>query len=77
MRLAAKHDKPLLHIDLAESSDREAKKAIREWLKEVSPAVLNVAGSRESTAQGIYERVYKNLKVVCNSMHETSWSLRY
>lgn len=64
IRSAKKHNKPFLHIDLAESSDIEAKKIIKEWLNEVSPTILNVAGSRESTSQGIYARVYKIFKEV-------------
>ncbi len=64
IKSAQKYDKPLLHIDLATSSDSEAKKVINEWLKDVRPAVLNVAGSRESKAQGIYARVYAILRAI-------------
>lgn len=62
IKLAQKHHKPLLHIDLAESLDSEAMKIIKAWLEDVRPAVLNVAGSRESKAQGIYARVYAVLR---------------
>lgn len=64
IRLAQRHKKPFLHIDLSTYSDNEAKNKIKEWLKDVRPNVLNVAGSRESKAQGIYSMVYAILKAV-------------
>lgn len=58
LKTAKSHRKPCLHIDLAHRSDEEAIERAREWLESIKPKVLNVAGSRESQAKGIYARVY-------------------
>ena len=58
VKLVLKHSKPCLHINLSQKNDSEAVKEVSEWLYNVKPAVLNVAGSRESTSPGIYSRVY-------------------
>ncbi|HAM49149.1 MAG TPA: hypothetical protein DCP92_00040 [Nitrospiraceae bacterium] len=63
LRLAQKHHKPCLHIDLSKYSDQEAIRMVMKWLSEVQPAILNIAGSRES-ASGIYGRVFNILKGV-------------
>lgn len=49
-RLATKHGKPLLPVDLDDPPDIAA---VRAWLAEHSVAVLNVAGPRESSVAGI------------------------
>lgn len=64
VKMAKKHGKPYLHINLQKKTDGEAVKEVSEWLDKVKPSVLNVAGSRESTAVGIYQRVYSILKDV-------------
>lgn len=64
IKLAKKHNRAYLHINLEKKSDSEAVKEVSEWLDKVRPAVLNVAGSRESSAIGIYQRVYNILKEV-------------
>jgi hypothetical protein len=64
IKFAEKHRKPYLHINLSKMTDEEAAEALRVWLREVTPAVLNVAGSRKSSAPGIYGRVYRILKEV-------------
>lgn len=64
IKLAKKHKKPYLHINLEKKQDTEAIQEVREWLTKVKPNVLNVAGSRESTSKGIYSRTYKILKEV-------------
>lgn len=53
---ARRHDRPVLHVDLAPVSAGAAAEQIRRWLGEVCPAILNVAGPRESTTPGIYAR---------------------
>ena len=58
IELARQYGKPCLHLDLEKHVESAAVALIREWLLEVKPAVLNVAGSRESTSPGIYEKVY-------------------
>ena len=50
VRLAQRHNKPHRIIDLDDPPDL---KTIRRWLAAVRPAVLNVAGLRESQAPGI------------------------
>lgn len=54
-RMARRHDRPLLHIDLTRTITLEAAAAIRQWLADFEIRVLNVAGPRESTAPGIYD----------------------
>lgn len=64
LELARKHNKPHLHINIENKRNGDAIKDVSEWLDKVKPAVLNVAGSRESGAKGIYDRVYGILKAV-------------
>lgn len=61
VRMADKHKKPCLHIELEEKSDNEAVEMISDWLNTSKPDVLNIAGSRESQAIGIYDRVHNIL----------------
>lgn len=53
--LARKHDRPLLHLDLAVTADPVA--AVREWLAARRVECLNVAGPRESGCPGIAQEV--------------------
>jgi len=64
MKLAERYNKPHLHIELTEKTDKIAVGIINKWLKETRPSILNVAGSRESTSRGVYARVYSILKNV-------------
>jgi hypothetical protein len=50
VRLARKHGKPNLLVDLSEAADPEK---VRTWLRENAVETLNVAGPRESSAPGI------------------------
>lgn len=61
MKKALQHGKPYLHIDFKEYSESNAASAIRGWLKESRSPVINIAGSRESKARGIYEKVLRVL----------------
>jgi len=45
--------KPVLALDLTQSSPDEAVTILRSWLTEVQPSILNVAGSRSSQAPQI------------------------
>jgi hypothetical protein len=49
-RLAQRHRRPSLVVDLNRPPDRQA---IRRWLQQHGVAVLNIAGPRESQAPGI------------------------
>ena len=64
VKMAEKHHKPYLHINLEMKQDSEAVKIITKWLDKTKPQVLNIAGSRESTSCGIYNRVFNILKDV-------------
>lgn len=55
LQLARRLGKPVLHIDREQLGPDEAVEAVRSWLFETRPAVLNVAGPRTSTTPGIYE----------------------
>jgi hypothetical protein len=57
LALAREQGKPCLHIDLHHRSAEEAVQEIVTWLQRIQPQVLNVAGSRESEAPGIYAKV--------------------
>lgn len=61
-RLARKQGKPLLHVDLAICTCEQAAAEVRRWLAEHRPAVLNVAGPRESTTPGIHGHVQALLR---------------
>lgn len=52
-RIAARLKKPYLAVPLAPRFDPEP---VRRWLHEVRPRVLNVAGPRASSHEGIEER---------------------
>ena len=56
-RLAHKHARPLLCIDLQTDSHGEAAAAIRRFVERHEIRVLNVAGSRESNNPGLADAV--------------------
>jgi hypothetical protein len=53
-RLAVQHGPPCLSVDLA--TTEAPADVVRDWLHSTGIAVLNVAGPRESSAPGIYEK---------------------
>jgi Circularly permutated YpsA SLOG family len=53
LRLAQRWEKPYLVVDPDRPADLDA---ARRWLAQTRPAVLNVAGPRESQSQGIAAR---------------------
>jgi hypothetical protein len=53
LRMAERHRKPALHVDRTRMGAVEAARAVRDWLAEVRPVVLNIAGPRASTTPGI------------------------
>ena len=55
--------KPYTTIDLTSTEDAKLALSIRAWLTIKEPLVLNVAGSRESSAPGIQQRVEQLLRV--------------
>jgi len=58
LRLAEKHEKPCLVVDLDDPPDFDA---ARRWLAETGPGTLNVAGPRESQSPGIAARAIQFL----------------
>lgn len=56
---ARKHNRPMLHVDLANSDRSMAIEAVALWLRTDCPdsCALNVAGQRESKAPGIQREV--------------------
>ena len=64
LRLALKHARPLLKVDLAQAPDAAA---VRAWAQQHQVRRLNVAGPRQSTAPGIYEQAHEFLQAVFRS----------
>ncbi len=60
-RLAAEFGKPHLVVD---PEGETSTQMIREWLAEHGITILNVAGPRESSRPGIYERAAALLRSV-------------
>ena len=56
-KMAKKHNRPWLHIDLDKISGPEASEAVRGWVERESIRVLNVAGPRASKEPRIYVAV--------------------
>jgi hypothetical protein len=56
--------RPVLHIDLAALRREEAATQVSEWLRQVTPSTLNVAGSRASQDAAIYRSVAALLREV-------------
>lgn len=57
-RLAKRLQKPCLLVPIDHDWSRDT---VRQWLSELSPETLNVAGPRESSHPGIYERSFQAL----------------
>jgi hypothetical protein len=73
IRLCGDHDKPFLHIPLHLDWYQKNNKCaghILYWMGQHDISVLNVAGSRESKAPGIYDRVYAIIKEVVDVFTE-------
>jgi hypothetical protein len=62
--MAAKHDRPCLHVDLRTTAAFAAVKAINYWVDRHGIQVLNVAGSRGSQDPKIHDAVSKVLSSV-------------
>ncbi|MEN8189341.1 MAG: putative molybdenum carrier protein [Thermodesulfobacteriota bacterium] len=65
-RLAEKHSRPWLHIDLEKVSGKQAAVMIKKWVTTDNVRVMNVAGSRASGDPRIYDAV-KSLLRLTNS----------
>lgn len=58
-KLAEKHGKPWLHLNMKEQSVNEAVERLRDWSKEYGIEVLNVAGRSAGKDPDIYVVAYK------------------
>lgn len=65
--LARAEGKPVLHIDLERFDAEAAASKLRDWLQEVQPAVLNVAGPRASSDPRIYHKTLELLTCVLSA----------
>ena len=54
VEVATRLNKPVLHIDLARETGEHVLPRICQWLQNLLPAILNVAGSRASEDREIY-----------------------
>lgn len=64
VRLAERLKRPCLVIDLASQCPQAARIAILEWLQNIRPAILNVAGPRASESPGLGQSVRAILRDV-------------
>jgi hypothetical protein len=70
-RMTYKHDRLMRRVDLSAAAEEGPDVAeIRDWLRHSAVTVLNVAGPRESTVPGIYQRSYGFLLSVFRPPHE-------
>lgn len=63
---AKKNSKPVLHLDLDVVSELAAIESLVEWIYKEKIEILNVAGSRESKDETIYDDVHSIIKSVLN-----------
>ena len=63
-KLAGKHNKPCLHVDLDELSEYKAVEIIMSWIDIRGIKILNIAGPRASESPGIYDNLQRVLKSV-------------
>ena len=66
-KLAKKHDRPWLHLDMDKLSVCDASKTTTSWIDRNGIQVLNVAGSRASKDLGIYKATMEILRTVLDS----------
>lgn len=59
IRLAKRHRKPVVHLDLKKRTPVEAADRLRAWIADHGVGILNIAGSRESNAAGMEKRVHQ------------------
>lgn len=64
LELCRRHKKPVRVVALDRLGQEEAQEAVREFLREAGPRVLNVAGPRESGRPGIYAEALNLLRRV-------------
>jgi len=66
--IACELGRPVLVVDIDKETSRSAIKLVRAWLNVRAPAIINIAGPRESRYPGLYTRVYDMLKELFQEM---------
>jgi hypothetical protein len=61
-KLANKHERPVLHVNFTKMTGKETATTVSAWIESHSIEVLNVAGSRASKNQNIYQNTKNVLK---------------
>jgi hypothetical protein len=61
-KLAKKHEKPWMHINLDKVSLEKAGSQLQGWIEQNNIQVMNVAGARASKDEKIYSTIQKLLK---------------
>jgi len=61
-KMALKHGRPRLHVDLQKTNSFSAAQSIYTWIKEQRIGVLNVAGPRQSQDKRIYRATFDILE---------------
>ena len=67
-KLALRHGRPVLKIDLQNSEPRLIVPAVQDWLERNAIGILNVAGPRESSHPGIGGRAREFLESLLQSI---------
>lgn len=70
-RAAAEQARPLLIVDLAETTPGDAIAAILSWSRQHGVEVLNVAGPRESRRPGVYGECLELMRVLLAALDQT------
>ncbi|OQY50380.1 MAG: hypothetical protein B6240_01695 [Desulfobacteraceae bacterium 4572_87] len=71
-KMALKHGRPKLHMDLLKTNSISAPQSIHAWIKNQSIGVLNVAGPRQSQDKRIYRATFNILEAAFQlSMNRT------
>lgn len=71
VQMIRKHRKPHLILDIQSMKFKEQVRTIRQFLRHRKPAVLNIAGPRESKQLGIYQSVYRLLHLLFSNQHHS------
>ncbi|MEE4242391.1 MAG: putative molybdenum carrier protein [Desulfopila sp.] len=69
-RIAVEEGRPCLHVDLKKLDHTEALLSIKRWLRECAPHVLNIAGPRASSDEGIYDEAYALVYAFLNELDD-------
>ena len=68
-KLAKKHDRPWIHVDMDKLSVSDAVKTVRSWIDRNNIQDLNVAGARASKDPEIYKTTAGIVKIVLTASY--------